>query len=107
LPVTAHLENGSVTGKLSFIDSAVDPASGSLKAKAEFENHSGLLWSGALVTVDLPLRILKQAVVVSPRAVQVGPNGQFVYRIDANGHGYFAAGHRRLSDRGRCGGTGC
>ena len=85
VPVTAHLESSVVVGRLSFIDNAVDETSGSLKVKAEFENHQGLLWSGALVTVDLPLRILKQAIVVPPRAVQVGPNGQFVYRIDTNG----------------------
>lgn len=83
--VTAHVEKQTVDGRLSFVDSAVDNASGSLKAKAEFENRDGLLWSGTLVTVDLPLRTLEQAVVISPRAVQVGPKGQFVYRIESDG----------------------
>jgi RND family efflux transporter MFP subunit len=83
--VRAHVEKRTVDGHLSFVDSAVDSASGSLKAKAEFENRDGLLWSGTLVTVDLPLRTLEQAVVISPRAVQVGPKGQFVYRIESDG----------------------
>jgi RND family efflux transporter MFP subunit len=85
VPVRAHVENRILDGHLTFIDSAVDSAAGSLKAKAEFENRNGLLWSGTLVTVDLSLRTLQHAVVVSPRAVQVGPKGQFVYRIEPDG----------------------
>jgi RND family efflux transporter MFP subunit len=85
VPVRAHVENRIVNGRLSFIDSAVDSTAGSLKAKAEFENRDGLLWSGTLVTVDFSLRMLQHAVVISPRAVQVGPQGQFVYRIEPDG----------------------
>jgi RND family efflux transporter MFP subunit len=83
--VRAHVESQTVSGQLSFVDSAVDSATGSLKAKAEFENRDALLWAGALVNVDLSLRTLPQAVVISPRAVQVGPNGQFVYRVEPDG----------------------
>jgi RND family efflux transporter MFP subunit len=83
--VRARVENKTVDGYLSFVDSAVDSASGSLKAKAEFANRDGLLWSGTLVTVDLSLQTLEHAVVISPRAVQVGPAGQFVYRIEPDG----------------------
>jgi RND family efflux transporter MFP subunit len=83
--VRAHIDKQIIDGHLSFVDSAVDSAAGSLKAKAEFENGNGLLWSGTLVTVDLSLRTLQHAVVVSPRAVQVGPKGQFVYRIEPDG----------------------
>jgi RND family efflux transporter MFP subunit len=83
--VRAHVEDRTVSGQLSFVDSAVDSATGSLKAKAEFENRDALLWAGALVNVDLSLRTLAHAVVISPRAVQVGPNGQFVYRIEPDG----------------------
>jgi RND family efflux transporter MFP subunit len=85
VPVRARVENRTVDGNLSFVDSAVDSLSGNLKAKAEFTNRDGLLWSGTLVTVDLSLRMLEHAVVISPRAVQVGPSGQFVYRIEPDG----------------------
>jgi RND family efflux transporter MFP subunit len=80
--VVAHVDSQAVSGQLSFVDSAVDSATGSLRAKAEFDNRDALLWAGALVNVDLSLRTLQHAVVISPRAVQVGPNGQFVYRIE-------------------------
>jgi RND family efflux transporter MFP subunit len=83
--VTAHVDKRTVDGHLSFVDSAVDSTSGSLKAKAQFDNADGLLWSGTLVTVDLALRTIERAVVISPRAVQVGPKGQFVYRIESDG----------------------
>ena len=66
------VENRTIDGHLSFVDSGVDSASGSLKAKAEFENRDGLLWPGTLVTVNFSLRMLQHAVVISPRAVQVG-----------------------------------
>ncbi len=83
--VTAHVDERTVEGHLSFVDSAVDSSSGSLKAKAQFDNPDSLLWSGTLVTVDLALRTIERAVVISPRAVQVGPKGQFVYRIEPDG----------------------
>jgi membrane fusion protein, multidrug efflux system len=85
VPVRARADDRIVEGRLSFIDSAVDSAAGSLKAKAEFGNREGLLWSGTLVTVDLSLRTIPRAVVIPPRAVQVGPKGQFVYRIEPDG----------------------
>jgi RND family efflux transporter MFP subunit len=83
--VTARVDDKTVEGHLSFVDSAVDNASGSLKTKAEFANQDGLLWPGTLVTVDLSLRTIEKAIVVSPRAVQVGPSGQFLYRIEPDG----------------------
>jgi RND family efflux transporter MFP subunit len=85
VPVTARIENRTVSGQLSFVDSAVDSATGSLRAKAQFDNRDSLLWAGTLVNVDLSLRTLAHAVVISPRAVQVGPKGQFVYRVEADG----------------------
>ena len=85
VPVTARIENRTVSGQLSFVDSAVDSATGSLRAKARFDNRDSLLWAGTLVNVDLSVRTLSHAVVISPRAVQVGPKGQFVYRVEPDG----------------------
>ncbi len=68
-------------GKLSFIDNTIDPTAGSIKARAVFDNPQSVLWPGALVDVTLALRTLSGAIVVPPRAIQVGPSGQFVYAI--------------------------
>jgi RND family efflux transporter MFP subunit len=82
--VRAVLDKAVSSGRLSFVDSAVDQSTGSLKAKATFDNARGLLWPGSLVMVDVALRTLSHVVVIPPRAVQVGPTGQFVYRVEPN-----------------------
>ncbi len=83
--VKAVMDKTVLAGRLSFVDSAVDQGTGSLKAKAAFANADGLLWPGSLVMVDVVVRVLPQAIVVPPRAIQVGPVGQFVYRVEPNG----------------------
>ena len=86
-PVTVSVTQAGVRldGQLSFVDSVIDAATGSLKAKASFHNPESRLWPGAMVEVVLTLQTLKDAVTVSPQAVQVGPTGQFVYLIAADG----------------------
>jgi RND family efflux transporter MFP subunit len=83
--VAAIVDGKRLSGRLTFVDSAVDQATGSLKAKGAFMNDDRMLWPGSLVDVELPLHTIADAVVVSPRAVQVGPGGQFVYRVEHDG----------------------
>ncbi|WP_341675358.1 efflux RND transporter periplasmic adaptor subunit [Niveibacterium sp. SC-1] len=82
--VSATLDQTHATGKLSFIDSAVDSTIGSLRAKARFDNPKLQLWPGALVQVELTLNTLHQATTVPLAAVQVGADRQFVYRLGAD-----------------------
>lgn len=72
-------------GRLTFIDNAVDSASGSIRLKAEFPNPDHLLWPGMFVTVTLAPRMLVGAVTVPAQAVQTGPEKKFVYVIGADG----------------------
>ena len=51
--------------------------------KAEFPNADLQLWPGQFVNVRLLVETLKQVVVVPTAAVQRGPNGTFVYVVDA------------------------
>lgn len=83
--VMVKLNNEKMTGYLSFVDNAIDSSTGNLKAKALFENKNNLLWPGALVDVQITVETLKNAIVISPRSVQVGPDGQFVYLIAEDG----------------------
>lgn len=85
VPVTAQLNNEKIIGYLSFVDNAIDSTTGNLKAKASFENKQNTLWPGALVDVQVTVQTFKNAVVISPRSVQVGPDGQFVYVIADDG----------------------
>ena len=82
--VTATLaDNGGVfKGKLQFVDSAVDPASGVVKAKAYFQNDDEKLWPGAFVEIQQNLRQVKDALVVPQAAVIYGARGATVYVVE-------------------------
>ena len=84
--VTAVLpENaGTVTGKLKFVDNAVDAASGTVRVKAEFANKDERLWPGAFVTVRLAVQTLAGASVIPQAAVIQSPRGKIVYVVDAS-----------------------
>jgi multidrug efflux system membrane fusion protein len=69
----------SERGQLSFLDNAVDPATGAIKLKATFANTNALLWPGQFVNVRLILGIERQAVVIPNQAVQRGPDGTYVW----------------------------
>jgi len=71
----------ATVGKLVFIDNAIDPTTGTIRLKAEFKNSENALWPGQFVTVSLKLYEDKDALTVSSRAVQTGPNGQYVFRV--------------------------
>ncbi|HEU5017272.1 MAG TPA: efflux RND transporter periplasmic adaptor subunit [Pseudolabrys sp.] len=71
------------TGKLTVVDNQVDPSTGTVKMKAEFANGELQLWPGQFVNVRLLVDTLKGVVVIPTSAVQRGPNGTFVYVVDA------------------------
>jgi len=83
-PVTVTLpDNGGVfKGKLQFVDSLVDPASGVVRAKAHFKNEDEKLWPGAFVEVQQVLREVKDALVVPQAAVVYGARGPTVYVVE-------------------------
>lgn len=68
-------------GELKVVDNQVDPATGTIKLKAEFANRDLQLWPGAFVNVRLLVNTLKQMVVAPTAAVQRGPAGTFVYVV--------------------------
>jgi RND family efflux transporter MFP subunit len=75
---------GSLRGKLVFIDNAVDTASGTIRLKAEFANPQQRLWPGMFVNVALTPRSLPGALTLPAQAVQTGPEKTFVYVIGAD-----------------------
>ncbi|MEO8103459.1 MAG: efflux RND transporter periplasmic adaptor subunit [Betaproteobacteria bacterium] len=84
LPVTIELsapQKQTLTGKLTFIESTVDSASGTIAMKAAFANGEKLLWPGMFVNVSLTARVLPGALVVPVQAVQSGPERKFVYVV--------------------------
>lgn len=72
------------TGKLLTIDNQIDPATGTAKLKAVFENPDNNLWPNQFVNVHLLLETRKDAVTMPAAAIQRGPQGTFTYLVDNN-----------------------
>ena len=68
-------------GKLVFIDSAVDPGTGTLLLKGEFANQDGRLVPGQFVDVRLVLFVAPRALVVPAVSVATGQEGPYVYIV--------------------------
>src|SRR5262245_25751443 len=70
------------SGRLIFIDNAVDPTTGTIRLRAQFDNADAGLWPGQFVNVSLRLYEQPDALVVPSTAVQTGPEGQYVYVVN-------------------------
>ena len=83
-PVTAKTAEGKTlaVGKLIVIDNQVDPATATVKLKAEFANTDHALWPGLAVTTSLTVGVDKNALTVPAVAVQRGQNGLYLYVVD-------------------------
>jgi multidrug efflux system membrane fusion protein len=65
-------------GLLSFVNNAVDPATGTIELKATFPNADRRLWPGQFLNVVLTLTVEQGVVVIPSQAVQTGQAGQYV-----------------------------
>ena len=72
------------TGTISFLDNAVNPATGTIKLKGVFANKSQKLWPGQFTDVLLTISSRQHAVVVPTQAVQTSQQGEFVYVVKAD-----------------------
>jgi multidrug efflux system membrane fusion protein len=72
-------QNDALSGTLSFIDNAVDPATGVIRLKATFANQEKTLWPGQMIDVRLQLATRPDCIVVPSQAVQIGQNGPYVF----------------------------
>jgi multidrug efflux system membrane fusion protein len=69
------------TGRLIFIDNAVDKATGTIQLAGVFENAAGRLWPGQYVDARLTLTQQQDAVVAPAAAVQAGRDGKYVFVV--------------------------
>ena len=82
------LEDGSAypqTGRIFFTDMAVDPSTGAVSLRAEFPNPQRELLPGMFARVRFPEAMADNAIRVPQRAVQAGPQGQFVMIVTPDG----------------------
>jgi multidrug efflux system membrane fusion protein len=82
--VAAGAGKPAAEGRLMFVDNAVDPSTGTIRLRAQFDNRDAALWPGQFVNVRLRLYEQEHAVTVPAQAVQTGPEGQYVYVIGAD-----------------------
>jgi multidrug efflux system membrane fusion protein len=71
------------SGRIAFLDNAVDQTTGTIKVRAVFDNVDAALWPGQFVSVLVKLYD-QDAIVIPSRALQTGPAGQFVYVVKAD-----------------------
>jgi len=83
--ITAETDEGPVTGAIVFTDNSIDAATGTIRLKARFDNPDHRLWPGGFVRLRLAAGVQRNAVVLPPQALLEGPEGHFVYQVDAEG----------------------
>jgi membrane fusion protein, multidrug efflux system len=71
----------SELGVLTFIDNAVDLATGTIKLKGTFANKGKRLWPGQFVNAVLMLTSQPNAIVVPSQAIQTGQKGPYVFVV--------------------------
>jgi len=69
------------SGVMAFIENNVDPNTGTVTAKARIDNTNELLWPGQFVKVEITLGVEADAMSVPAAAVQLGPQGPFLYVV--------------------------
>ncbi len=81
--VTAVLPDGKGQrqGRLQFVDSQIDAASGTVKVKAGFDNRDHVLWPGAYADIVLTVQTLAGAIVIPQAALVTNPRGNVVFIV--------------------------
>jgi multidrug efflux system membrane fusion protein len=72
------------TGKLLTIDNQMDPTTGTVKLRSQFQNDKNLLFPNQFVNVNLLVTTLKDATIVPTAAIQHGAQGPYIYVIVHN-----------------------
>jgi multidrug efflux system membrane fusion protein len=86
LPVTALDRTRTNTldaGRFSTLDNQVDTQTGTVRAKARFDNTKFALFPNQFVNVRLLLRTIQGGVMVPVTALRHGSNGDFVYVLNS------------------------
>jgi multidrug efflux system membrane fusion protein len=69
-------------GRFRALDNQVDTQTGTVRAKARFDNHDGALFPSQFVNVKMMLRTIAGAIVVPVNALRHSSNGDYVYVLN-------------------------
>jgi multidrug efflux system membrane fusion protein len=78
---TAASEAATFTGKLRFVDNAVDAASGTVRVRAVLDNPDGRLLPGQFVRVQMGQARSEPALVINERAIGTDQDKKFVFVV--------------------------
>jgi membrane fusion protein, multidrug efflux system len=73
------------TGKLLLVDNVIDQTTATIRLKAMFPNEDDKLWAGEFVNARVLLETRSNAVVIPSATIQRGPEGLFVWIVNATG----------------------
>ena len=83
--VTAYDRAGKIKlaeGKVTALDNQIDPTTGTLKLKAQFDNNEHTLFANQFVNIKMHLDTLPGVTLVSSAAIQHDTQGPFVYVVN-------------------------
>ena len=84
LPIRLALasdRNFPIEGKLNFLDNQIDPATGTIRARAIFRNADRSLTPGLFVRLQLPKATKRAGLLIQDRAVGTDLDKRFVYVV--------------------------
>ena len=84
LPVDAYDRSGQTkiaTGRLLTLDNQIDPATGTSRLKAIFDNKENTLFPNQFVNARLLVDVKRAQILVPAVSIQRGPQGTFVYVV--------------------------
>ncbi len=81
--VSLIFENaGTLTGRLSYVDPAINTSTGSVLVKATVPNDGGNLRSGMFVKVSVPSLMCSNAILVKDASIATDQLGRYVYTVN-------------------------
>ncbi|HUR90224.1 MAG TPA: efflux RND transporter periplasmic adaptor subunit [Ramlibacter sp.] len=72
------------TGVFASLDNQIDPQTGTVKAKARFQNTNLALFPAQFVNVRINVQVIKGATVVPVSALRHGNTGDYVFALNAD-----------------------
>ena len=72
------------SGRITFVDNAVDQTTGTIRIKGTFPNDDRRLWPGQFVNVTVTLTTDPTAIVVPSAAIQAGQQGPYAFVVKAD-----------------------
>jgi len=98
IPVEFHLQRDDIAykGEIYAFDNRIDPASGTIRARAVFDNPQGKLLPGMYARMRLGSPTKKNRILLSERAIGTDQNRKFVYVV--NGENKTVYREIKLSD---------